>query len=474
MHMTRTLAALALTTFIAGCDAEGIPDDVGFEDEAPVAVAQSALTTNIQLDTSFGGDGLAFGLSQAQSATRLVDAGGGKVAFAATRYFNGHNLGDVGRTSSSGGTDASWNWNILWPGGDRVVDGDADPSASDVWASDVLVVSGKTFVTGGTWRNQVPRGYLMKLDEHGQVIQAFGSHGVVRLLPAGFETFGADRVFRDGQGRLLVMGVAHKGGNPITDTGNPVPYVAVGRFNATTGAIDTTYGTNGWATRAMNQRAVAPHYALGKGRSDVTVGLFFPGKVFRFDANGDFDNAFGTRSLDGGINGVAAAADGRVFVIGGPDYSITAFKGNGQKDTRFGDNGSTSLASPSFYDQYIEDLVFSDALGRLYVTGHVYVQEGQESRIVTTALRPDGAFDRSFGESGRALTHFPGVHGDHPRAIALQGEKLLVAGSGDADHPVPLARYIVDVGGTGEPCHANGTCDGDRVCKSETPEGFVV
>jgi hypothetical protein len=417
-----------LAASLAGCAAEDIAGEevVDGDPAAPLAQLSSALGVNHQLDTTFNDTGMAFAPSVAGWASAVADAGGGKVAFTANADIDNRPMAIVGRVTASGGRDTTWDFGQAVPGHDRFLNDDL--VADSAWANDLLVVSKKTFVAGTAVKFGIMYGYVAELDEHGKPVTAFDQDGFAKFLPPGCTSFAAYQLERNADGQLLVAGICQ-----TDDTSKA--YVEVGRLSARTGAIDESYGSHGWAGRLSPDPTfppeLAPRIAVGRD-SEVVVAVSKPaqGKLFRFDSSGDYDTTFGTKTMELNISDVAATVDGRVFALHG--FDLFAYKSNGQLDTRFDDWPRGYLDIPEVQAFATTNVVFSQALGRIYVTGHGYVLNANHSErqvIATVALRPDGALDTSFGEGGRVLTDFPGVLWERTFAMALQGTKLIVAGA---------------------------------------------
>jgi hypothetical protein len=472
MTLVRMVGILALS-LVGGCEAADVTD---VDLDEPVTAQARALAVNTQLDPDFGGgDGRVIAGTGAISANAITDAGG-HVVFAATRVENGHNAATVGRVGVLGDSDSAWRW-----------DG-SDLHASESTAKDVFVRGLDTYVVGsGKW-NGLREGYLVKLNAQAEPQTGFGTNGVVKIWPLLFSDFEALRVERDGAGHIVVMGLGFYDGLPSASGSQA--YVLVARFDENTGAMDESYGTNGWALQQLTgwdsafvrptpgYPLLVPLMAVGAGRQDVVVETP-TGSLFRFDKNGHLDGGFDAPRAGQVITDLAVAKDGRVFSLLGFNREVWSFTSAGDPDTRFGGDGRVSLASNAVPDlKSLEKLVYSDALARLYVTGTETrkVSNNNVSRVFTTALWPDGEIDASFGDNGRVLTDFHDVASEGPTAIAMQGELLLIAATGDDNSHVPLARYVIDVGHFWEPCHASthpgviGTCnDPTFVCVKRPP-----
>ena len=174
----------------------------------------------------------------------------------------------------------------------------------------------------------------------------------------------------------------------------------------------TTFGDADGVVRLPEAIAVAPDGA-------VLVGDHSSGRVQRF-VDGRPAGSFGFRGRTcgrvGAISGVAAAPDGRVYVLDADHSRVVVFRPDGTVQRCFGrrglGRGELRLSSGTFAG--------STASGGIAVSGtHVYVADAGGNRVVRWSL--DGRDPKVLGK-GRMR---------QPQGLAVRGSRLLVADDGN-------------------------------------------
>jgi hypothetical protein len=502
---SKKLAGWLAMSMLVACDPT--TDRAEIEPDEPVAALASALSRNAQADLSFSesGRGRLFAPTNAAWIGVVTDGGSGKVAFASGGW-NGdlqRYEGYVGRVTAVGTRDTTWSWNESNPGGDRVLNDDL--LGDYVYPQAMQVVGGYTYVAGWMTVASGRRSFLVKLDAHGQLVPGFGNGqmgGVIKPIPVGYDDYQISKIFVVGD-KIYTIGTASR-----TVAGDPKRYAAVARFATSDGDWDRSYGNDGWAIRETPGAVVG---GMAAGKPEVVIAS--NSKVFRFDAKGDYETDFGTRTYNGIID-VAVASDGRVFLLSNSTVSesgewryntagdrLIALKASGVKDDAFayeetpdsGHNGPAGPAPPDFFDergiavltsegQFRSVRVeYNERLGRIYVLGTSTVGSDPAKKYWTTlGLLPNGQYDRSYGEYGRVYTDFTKIDNEVAWDMALQTfwdthdpgvppvlrEAVLMSGLGTPEHKGPLARVLIDYGHAGEPCRSNA-CNGGLECKTE-------
>ena len=185
--------------------------------------------------------------------------------------------------------------------------------------------------------------------------------------------------------------------------------------------------------------------ATGPAAKDTNIA------ILRFDAAGKPDPAFGkggTAVLDIGPGkavgesyvadnswGMAALANGRVVVFGSvaakdrddADYAIVGLTSAGVLDSGFGTKGITTVDVKGATDNARGVVVQPD--GKLVFAGYSRDSEGVINPVIirTTA---DGKLDTGFGKDGVATDAVVPGGVAEAYAIALQGDKFVLAGYG--------------------------------------------
>jgi uncharacterized delta-60 repeat protein len=241
---------------------------------------------------------------------------------------------------------------------------------------------------------------LAKMTAAGQLDQAFGQGGqaVVNVAVGGKTVEVARAVVVQPDGKILIAGPVEKDpkatGAVAKDTN-----IAVLRFDAT-GKPDPAFGKGGTAV--------------------IDIG---PG------------NAVGESYVADNSWGMAALANGRVVVFGSvaakdrddADYAIVGLTSAGALDPGFGTKGITTVDVKGATDNARGVVVQPD--GKLAFAGYSRDSEGVINPVIirTTA---DGKLDSGFGKDGIATDSVVPGGVAEAYAIALQGDKFVLAGYG--------------------------------------------
>ena len=304
----------------------------------------------------------------------------------------------------------------------RLPDGSPDPS----------------FGKGGSIR--VPSPEAIALDPTGRILLGGASPSkchpgavVRRLRPDGSPDptfggrcgtpvpFGIDQITVEGDGSLLVGGIAELGGGTKA---LPNPQLRLARLGPD-GALDPTFGENGVASRpdeASNEYVERVSFAV---EPDGGIAVAIRGDVLRFTADGKLDTSFGSggkADAGGAAAAIVALPDGRLAVAAreeGPccsgvgQFVISRLMTNGSPDPSFGDGGRTKLA----IGDADRPVAMASVPGEgLLVAGDIGEGECAIGPCDFTAallrLGADGTLDPGFGEGG--IAKFPLPPGEFP------------------------------------------------------------
>ena len=237
--------------------------------------------------------------------------------------------------------------------------------------------------------------------------------------------------------------------------------ITVGTIVTPTGALDSSFGTNGKVfTSFGNHDAIATALAIQPDGKAVVAGYASNGSdndwvVARYNPDGSLDAGFGsggTVITDLGGNDVAFAValqiDGKIVVGGYTNSSglshwvLARFNTDGSLDTSFGSGGKviTGLRGGG---STVRGLVIQGD-GKIVAAG--YSGNGFEDDVTLVRYNTDGSLDNSFGSGGTVTTPI-GTFNDRGNALALQpAGKLVVLGDFDAGghDDIFLARYNTD------------------------------
>jgi uncharacterized delta-60 repeat protein len=167
--------------------------------------------------------------------------------------------------------------------------------------------------------------------------------------------------------------------------------------------------------------------------------------VARYNANGTLDTSFsgdGKQTTKLGVTtGVAIQGDGKIIAVGsgGPDsddFALARYNPNGSLDTSFSGDG-----------KQLTDFGGLDAANAVALQGGKIVLAGSGSLggtggddFALARYKPNGSLDATFSGDGKQTTDFGSA--DAANAVALQADgKIVAAGRGAGEGDFALARY---------------------------------
>ena len=165
----------------------------------------------------------------------------------------------------------------------------------------------------------------------------------------------------------------------------------------------------------------------------------------RYNPNGSLDTSFsgdGKQTTKLGVTtGVAIQGDGKIIAVGygGPgfdDFALARYNPNGTLDASFSGDGKE-----------LTDFGGSDAANAVALQGGKIVLAGTGSlggtggqNFAVARYKPNGSLDATFSGDGKQTTDFGS--GDAANAVALQADgKIVAAGRGAGGGDFALARY---------------------------------
>lgn len=261
-------------------------------------------------------------------------------------------------------------------------------------------------------------------------------------------------------GKILVAGSTLS--MDINKTGSDFDF-ALARLNDD-GSLDTSFGTNGTVVTSFvdgdavhTDDDVANAMALQSDGKIILAGYAVDGPVAKFalaryNPNGSLDPSFGTNGkVSTGIGAGNAAAnairiqsDGKIIVGGytvenkNYNFAIVRYKPDGTLDGTFGGGGGVVTAIDIGNDAIFDLAIQPD--GKIVAAGFSNVVN---SDFAIARYNSDGAFDRTFGQSGVRI--FPvGQNIDYVNAVAIQPDgKIVVAGGASTGtrNEFALARF---------------------------------
>jgi uncharacterized delta-60 repeat protein len=338
--------------------------------------------------------------------------------------------------------------------------------------------------------DNLQQGYVVRFSSTGVLDSSYGNGGLatIDLSPTyGEEIF--DGV-TDSSSRVLGLGYIHG-----TNASNATEFLF--RLNAN-GALDTTYGTNGfvqgfqftnsYVTGSPQLVLAGNGYSyLGTSLVDQSTPIPYKPYLFRFDINsGAQDTSFGgsgsvmtsyKASAQQTVNSAAILGDGSVVYVGGQSGAIqspllvgklttggqpAAFGANsdGTAEVSFGTSGAMG------YD------VIAQSDGKILVGGTVNSIPG--TVLLTdyglARLNADGTLDQSFGTGGTLITKFDGYTADTLSKLAIDSSGNIYA-AGTAGMGTSTKDALLRYSSTGQLDTSFGT--GGRMTTSINPSDTI-
>ncbi len=343
-------------------------------------------------------------------------------------------------------------------------------------------------------------GYAMLLDQDGKIVLAGGANNGTTSYDLALARIGLDgnpdtsfnstgkltasfagtydharAVMVQSDGKVLVAGEKSYGSARDWGAAGNSSF-GVARFSAD-GILDTTFGTNGWATAfAGNSYAYAIAPVPGPDGKFVVAGYgagsYSPDfAVARFSSNGTLDTTFsddgmvtysyGARTLDYAY-AVAVQDDGKVIVAGAVydtqapgrsyDLLVMRYNANGILDTTFGEQGSGKVRhSIGLNADYNYSIALQDD-GKIVLAG-TSLQGAKSYDMVVVRLRADGTLDdrsgggQGFGTNGGGFTTVDFGWVDYAYGVDLDSQnRIVVAGCAKVgtQYDLALARFTAD------------------------------
>jgi uncharacterized delta-60 repeat protein len=327
------------------------------------------------------------------------------------------------------------------------------PETNDQAATMILQPAQKILVTSFGYKSGVPTITVMRLLSDGRFDQSFGTNGIVD------STFGIGEsiphIALQPDGKILVLGWYYPG-------------FIILRYN-TDGSLDESFGNNGEVLTTFGEGTVPTAVAVALDGRIVAAGNYGGGEGYskfllvRYNTDGTLDQTFGHRGVittDFGkngdeINNIGIQPDGKIVAVGvtgvspfgeNENMAIARYNTDGTLDMNFGTAGKTSIVFNNVNSK-VNGLVI-ESNGKILLGGSTYqeIYYG-DLDFVVSRLDSNGIVDSGFGTNGITVTDFGSYDG--AQAIALQGNKIVLAGTNsiNGENPVisyALARYYND------------------------------
>jgi len=225
--------------------------------------------------------------------------------------------------------------------------------------------------------------------------------------------------------------------------------IGLARYNPD-GTLDTSFGENGIVkTDFYSDQANA---IVLQGDKIIVGGYDNSNQFFlaRYTTNGSLDSSFGENgnvttdfnSSNSFVNAIILQRD-KIIAAGGAlnavtfnyDFALARYSADGRLDSSFGENGKVTTDFNNSDDQATSITLQGD---KILVAGFGDITID----FALARYTADGSLDSSFGENGKVTTNFNNNPYNYAYSITLQGDKILLAGESLGD--IAIARYTAD------------------------------
>jgi uncharacterized delta-60 repeat protein len=303
---------------------------------------------------------------------------------------------------------------------------------------------------------------VLRYGADGSLDTSFGDSGKVTTAVA--KESNADSVAMQSDGKIVVAG------NAFIDGGNND--FGVVRYN-TNGKLDSSFNQTGKATADFGAHDLPSSVAVhGDGRIVVVGYTTNEDKkqcaLACFKANGSLDTSFnGTGKVitnfggngDAEGKGVAAQSDGKTVTVGYAtvagvsQFATTRYNADGTLDTSFAGTGRVLIAVGVSGSSAMGVALQKD--GKIVVAGYAVNNSGRGYDFACLRFNSDGNLDEGFGDHGKVTTT---VSDGKPNSVAVQNEKIVLAGSAYVDNTGEFAVARYNASGKLDPSfNADGT-----------------
>lgn len=276
-------------------------------------VTLARYTTSGTLDSTFGTSGIvttSIGDGGAACAS-IIQPADQNIVIAGSAVINGIGNGFAARYTTTGALDTTF-------GSSGLVD-ISDGSATQAF-SVTLQSDNKILIAGVTLVSAINQFFLVRLNTNGSFDTSFGTNGIVSVQVPGSSDDKALAVGLQSSGKIIVTGISNI---------NNIPSISLARFT-TSGAIDTTFGNNGFVITQLGLQSKARALVIQSNDSIVVAGdVDNQFCVVRYTSNGTLDNTFGiggsvltTIGDVSQINSIVEQSDGKIVATGTSDDNL--------------------------------------------------------------------------------------------------------------------------------------------------------
>lgn len=314
-----------------------------------------------------------------------------------------------------------------------------------------LILSFRYVWFGGMWSNF--EFYLSKYHSNGQIDTSFGTNGfLVYSSPSTSQAAPLLNMFKLNDNKIMV----HCYHNNITK---------LIRFT-NTGAIDSSFGTNGEVNLLIGEYSKIVQTANNKF---LLLGHYYDGYNYmyqfaRLNVNGTFDTTFGTNGAKivdptayrfDLITDIVYTTDNKIITIGmSYDSSTTTqgvvarFTSLGVLDTSFGTNGLVTLAvNTPGNNALLHDVAIQQNNGAIVVCGDAMSPGGiggfYKAQPFLAKLNTNGTIDQQFGTNGIKYYNTTFQADDSFTGINFHNNTILISGKASKPYPYVQSSYYL-------------------------------
>jgi uncharacterized delta-60 repeat protein len=320
------------------------------------------------------------------------------------------------------------------------------------WASSVALLGEKIVVAGSQIDSNTLMNFAIALyEENGKLDSSFGENGFVRSFAGAAGSVQTVAIQND---KILL------GGSVFNE--NIYTYeFTLARYNSN-GQFDSSFDYDGVVIPRLGSIGISPSIAI-QGDKIIVAGYSFDSltsdtdfALSRYNSNGSVDYSFGRNGLaetDIDPNGEGPQSivvyDGKIVAVGtafySGDFAIVRYTLHGSLDSSFNKKGYAIGSYPSARTYFTSGVMQND---KIVAAGYAYNSAIRNNDFAIARYNSDGSPDATFNFDGIVTTDFGG--NDLAQSIALQGDKVIVTGSGNNPNTFfndfVLSRYNPDGG----------------------------
>ena len=299
---------------------------------------------------------------------------------------------------------------------------------------------------------------LLQLNSNGSFDTTFGTNGLIIHDVGDIEYSGILIVKPDG--KIITGGHTFHYDGPSSN--NNTSKIQELQFSET-GILESSYQLNliNGTEKIISVLEQSDNKTIALTSTNIS-----PGKekinLIRYHVNGTIDTNFGVNGIVIISNNISTQiskdfkikkqTDEKFLVVGGNSRLIYRFNADGSFDNNFGTNGLVDLTNNSNYTIFYIDNVYPQSNGEIFVLVDLDFNMDGFSRFGLLKLNSMGNIDTSFGSNGVAETRFDyfGIEGlEFPRNIFVQSDgKIVVSGIvhtaygiNPIDNKIGIARF---------------------------------